>query len=345
MLGYRAIRGLFAALVAFAHIVTYAGSAYAQTPGAAPAGPAAQPPPQPAAQPVAQPAAQPVQSAGPSSDPNEPDAVVLKDGGIIRGRLTELRAGERAVVQLSSGQVATIRWDVIDHIERGGARVDENGNTAQAPSAPAAPPPGREGSVVVHMDVDEGLTLERQEGRGWAVVCSAPCDREIPLDGIYRVNGSGVRPSAPMSFTAKAGEHIVITADTASTGGFVGGIVMTSLGVPIFIIGSLVLLVVAAIDSANSGTDTSAGKAWGWGMFTVGAVSTVVGIILIVKNSRSTANQNIWNPPAQNGAGATPAAWRNFTNPELAPGAGVSNSGSAFAVPRAPAINLFETRF
>jgi hypothetical protein len=63
------------------------------------------------------------------------DVVFLKHGGEIRGTITELRAGDHATVTLANGQIATIKWDEVEHVER-------NGQEMQLPGAAPAPAPG-----------------------------------------------------------------------------------------------------------------------------------------------------------------------------------------------------------
>jgi len=62
---------------------------------------------------------------------DDPDVVTLKHGGQIRGKLTEMLAGDHATIAMSSGQNAIIRWDEIGSISRGGVPV----------KMPEAPPP------------------------------------------------------------------------------------------------------------------------------------------------------------------------------------------------------------
>ena len=87
------------------------------------------------------------QMGGGASAPQGTDLVVLKDGQQLRGTLQEVRPGDKAVLQLSGGQLATIRWDGIARIERNGQPMATEGAatpppvaTAQAAGAGGAPP-------------------------------------------------------------------------------------------------------------------------------------------------------------------------------------------------------------
>ncbi len=241
-----------------------------------------------------------------AQQPAPSDNIVLKDGGSIKGTLTEILPGDHATVQLPSGQTATVRWDVIHHIERGGVTVQ----TQQSPQANTvvvqAPTPVARGKATVHMDGDQEILLERQIGGQWVTVCNAPCDLALDIDSNYRVSGGGIRRSGVFRLAGKAGDHIIITIDPASKGGFAGGIVLIALGAPAFVIGGLTLLVVAAIDASNSGcsttssfnncgtnTDTGTAKIVGWSMLGGGAAAVVLGIVLVSSNGHTSTEQSV----------------------------------------------------
>ena len=226
------------------------------------------------------------------------DTVVLKDGGMVKGTLTEMLPGDHATVQLPSGQTATIRWDVIHHIERGGVTVQ----TTPAPAAPAVVPPAPApdtGKAVVHIEAEPEVILERQSSGQWVGMCNAPCDQEMALDANYRIGGDGVRRSGTFRLAGKNGDHVFINVSTASKSGFVGGIVLISVGAPAFLIGGLVLLVVAAIDATPGAGDTGSAKIIGWSMFGGGAAAVVLGIVLLSTNGHTSMDQSIDNARAQ----------------------------------------------
>jgi hypothetical protein len=225
-----------------------------------------------------------------------PDTVVLKDGGMIKGTLTEILPGDHATMQLSTGQTATIRWDVIGHIERNGAPLQQTppaGTAARpAPVAVPAPAPGPQGAAYVHIDADSDIRIERQVGAQWIGMCNAPCDRDLPLDGTYRIAGNGTRNSHVFHLSAsRPGDRIIIAVNPASKGGFVGGIILASIGAPIFLLGGFVLLIVAAVDASSRSAQTGPAKAVGWTMFGLGAAGIIGGIVLIANNSSTGVDQ------------------------------------------------------
>ena len=241
-----------------------------------------------------------------AQQPAPSDNIVLKDGGSIKGTLTEILPGDHATVQLPSGQTATVRWDVIHHIERGGVTVQ----TQQAPQANTvvvqAPAPAARGKATVHLDGDQEIVLERQISGQWVTVCNAPCDLALELDSNYRIGGGGIRRSGVFRLAGKPGDHIIVTIDPASKGGFAGGIVLIAIGAPAFVIGGLTLLVVAAIDASNAGcsttgyynncstnTDTGTAKIVGWSMLGGGAAGIILGIVLVSTNGHTSTEQNV----------------------------------------------------
>lgn len=248
-----------------------------------------------------------------------PDTVVLHDGGMLKGNLIEVLPGDHATLQLANGQSARIRWDVIDHIIRNGVPL----NTAQAQQAPVAPPaataaPAEVGMVWVHIEGGDGVDLEsiitnaapagKRVKNGWATMCTAPCDQQVPLAGSYRLAGDGIRASRTFKLAGKAGDKVYIQADPASRGGFVGGIVLISIGAPVLVIGSLVELVVAAINGAShldgTYTDTSGAQVVGLSMMGLGVAGIITGIVLVAGNGSTKLDQTIASPGATNAAAA-----------------------------------------
>lgn len=77
-------------------------------------------------------------AAPPPSTPDEPDAVMLKHGGVIQGKVTEILPGDHVTVAMTGGQNAIVRWDEIGAVARGGQLVKMP--DAQPAPAPAAAP-------------------------------------------------------------------------------------------------------------------------------------------------------------------------------------------------------------
>jgi len=256
------------------------------------------------------------------------DQVVLKDGGMLRGTLIEILPGDHATLQLANGQNAKIRWDVIDHIIRNGVAVNPTAQAAPAPTpstASAPTPTTDQGSVFVHIDGGD-VDIEMQTSSGvapsgkavrgiWATMCSTPCDQELPLSGSYRLAGSGVRASKAFKLNGRPGDHVIINADPSSTGAFAGGIVLVSVGVPVFVIGTFVELVVWIVNIAskadNSYTDTSGAQVVGLSMMGLGAAGVITGIVMIANNGSTHLDQTVATPEAKKAASLGSDAFRH----------------------------------
>ena len=257
--------------------------------------------------PVGQPASpRPTPAAAPAPTPvvvgntGGTDTVYLKGGGMIRGHLVEVIPNDHATIALPTGQTAIVEWSRIDRIEQQQAPPNVVVQNAPAPATP-------KGSAWVHIETDREIVLEGSppEG-GWAVVCNAPCDRDLPLDYSYRVTGPGIRRSKVFQIGAQAGQRVVISINPGSTGGFVGGIVLASIGIPVIFVGLIVVLV-GALENATCDTVTgtctgnsgSSTETTGWIITLVGVGSIVTGIILIAGNARTSQTQEIVLPGAQ----------------------------------------------
>jgi hypothetical protein len=317
-----------------------------QAPLVAFAGQGVQPVPYNPSQPIPAGAA-PLQPLPPSPPPPPPpppgsfsgnDVIVLKGGGMLRGRILEIIPNDHATIALATGQNAIVEWSRIDRIE-------------QQPSAPpppggvvvVAPPPGPQGpagSVWVHIESSHDLVLEgRPPSGGWGPICSSPCDREVPLAYTYRLAGSGIRPTHDFMIEGAPGQHVVLNVKAASKAGFTGGIVLVSVSPALILIGLIVVLAGAVQDSStlncdgstNSGggctTNSNAGsgtETTGWIMTLIGVGGTVAGIVLVATNARTSFSEDVLRPGAPAASLPQPRydawlrvpTWREPTNVE-----------------------------
>ena len=231
----------------------------------------------------AAPAARPSAAAG-------GDVIELKNGGILRGSIIDAIPNGHARIQLATGEIATVPWQEIAHIERASA----------APPASATPAAAEGASVVVHIEGSETAQLQRDANgnhREWVTVCSAPCDKAMSPQYDYRISGDGIRSSRVFSLSARGGEHETLTVDEGSRGGFVLGIVSASVGGLVMVIGLFVVLANATaslVDGSNgvSNSPDRSGETLGWGISAVGLAGIIGGVVLIASNARSGVNQS-----------------------------------------------------
>jgi hypothetical protein len=222
------------------------------------------------------------------------DAVYLKGGGVIRGTLLEMLPNDHATILLPTGQSARVEWNRIDHIER---------QFAQAPAPALGLVPPSSGSVLVHLDADDGVVLEHiAPGSGrWRPACTAPCDAELPLADQYRIGGDSIRRSRPFVLVGNPGQHVLISVSPASKGAFTGGIALSSVGAAAFGLG-LVVLLIGAIGTCTEEDDFGVCDATtpNNGLETTGVVITLAGvgmmiggIVLVASNSRTRETQSL----------------------------------------------------
>lgn len=287
------LTALASLVVTSVHVLTVVGSAYADGPQPVPI---AAPPPLPVGTAPANTAPPPAQSG--------PDAVYLKDGGMIRGTIVEVIPGNHASVQLADGRIATIRWDMVDHIDRGTAAKPPLPTTTTPLPAAGTPPPAV-AMVTVHIDADGDVILEQQVAGGrwaggdWRDVCQAPCDMSLPTNTMYRIGGPGVRSSRPFSIEGRDGKA-VLEVHAASSGARGGGIALLVVGPIAIFVGLIVALVGAAENATSCGIysgstcSTSSGDGLvAGGLITVGIgiAGTVIGGVLLGTNSSSKVQQ------------------------------------------------------
>jgi hypothetical protein len=215
----------------------------------------------------------------------------MKNGGMLRGTLVDAIPGSQARIQLATGEIATVPWDSIGRIEHGAA--------GPRPGPPqVAPLPRRQGATVwVHVDGAEGAEIQQDAGDDeWTMVCSAPCDLQLPAGRNYRIGGGGLRASRPFHLAGAPGDHVNIDVNASSTSWFVMGIVIVPVGGLVMVIGLAVGLVGSIVSATTTGVDqsnASSAAGAGWVTFALGAGAMVGGIVLIVNNAHSSVTQSM----------------------------------------------------
>ncbi len=105
------------------------------------------------------------------------------------------------------------------------------------PPDPTRPP------VLVHIRSPGPVDLQRETGdrrEPFAAICTSPCDTLVPAGGRYRISGYLVRSSRPFTFPVDVTEDTLDVRPASSTG-FMGGILLVSLGVIAVQVGFLLL--------------------------------------------------------------------------------------------------------
>jgi hypothetical protein len=302
------------------HLVAITSPAYAQV----------QPVPYGTSQPVPYNPA-PAQSAPPRpAAPVTPgkDVIHLKNGGMLRGTIVDAIPGSHARIQLPTGEIAMVQWSEIARIETGDQkRAPEPTPTPSSPPPAPAPPPVTGPKVLVHIDSSRPVQLMRYDpvSGNRDEICTSPCDKWAPLDGNYRIEGSGVRQSSTFTLQGKEGDRVVIDTNPASRGWFTGGLVMGGISILGIITGAYVVAIgtaVTAIDNSTCfGTTTcsstqkgsSGVEAVGWTIVGVSVVVGVIGVIAFASNWSTSVSQETQEPvarPAKVDVPRREAAWQ-----------------------------------
>ncbi len=228
------------------------------------------------------------------------DVIYTKSGGMMRGTLIEVATGAQATIKLGTGEVVTVPWAEISRIEQGAPAPTPTPAPAPAPTPTPAPGPP-DAMVLVHIDSPSPVELQVTHGQknDWQTVCASPCDQAFAAHGSYRIAGSGVRPSSTFTLSAMHGRADLVVSP-ASSGWFVGGIVMLGVGGGVTLVGAFIGLIAGLTATVDkSGTSTNI-ETTGWTMAGVGAIGLVAGIVAVASNTHSSLEMHDGNaPPAQ----------------------------------------------
>jgi hypothetical protein len=158
--------------------------------------------------------------------------------------------------------------------------------------AQAAPPPvtvdvpGAEPKVTVMLD-QPGATLARVNIFGVGSVCQAPCVARVPRDGVYKVDVAGSKTSDELDFrNSPASVRLKLT--PPSTGGMLGGSILTYLGVSLIPSGLVMMAVGAMIPDADISQNYVVAGAIVTG---VGGLSLGIGLPILLSNRYTEVEQ------------------------------------------------------
>ncbi|MEO8877585.1 MAG: hypothetical protein ABI461_18470 [Polyangiaceae bacterium] len=280
-----------------------------------------------------------------SAAPGAEDVVVLKDGGAVRGLVMEVLPNDHVSVKMSDGRTAIIAWSVVHHIEQGArpqaptpAPVTPAPTPSSAPNTSSAPTPVTHGLARVHMESSNAdAVLEQEHGGAWAVACAGSCDRDLPIDAAYRVNGPGVRTGGSFRLLAKPGDHVTLHVNTSSSAAFTGGVTMALLGGLAGTVGFWGWYVTLINNAENSYSYDYYGNGnynshqqhsvAPWAITTgIGAAVGTIGLIMAVSNEKTKVNQTA--ATSEKSASLKPLSDREPTWLNLKP-AGMPNAQSS----------------
>jgi hypothetical protein len=196
------------------------------------------------------------------------------------------------------------------------------------PSAPRPP------TVRVHLTVSRPVTLEilSPEETRWHPVCAAPCDAEVPLEGVYRVVDHGMLPSGPLEIEARPGDLVVLDVSVRTYNQFRAGERLT---IASYVLGAVGLGLEIGALAVDSTSDAQPVLLWTGVGAAVAAISCTISAYIL--REPTSLSQSSASPPSGTGARATSPwtrapVWRD-------------PAGGDVIAPTATSLSLFSTRF
>jgi hypothetical protein len=282
------------------------------------------------------------------------DAVHLRNGGLYRGRVTEIIPGDHVTVVVEKGETKRVPWAEVDRVIVASTAVPPPPSPgAAAPATPAVPAPMVGPRARVHISTKRNVLLYRRPAgsSNWVQACMSPCNQELPIGDTYRITGNGVAASKEFHLEANPGGVVDVTVDPPSTGGMVGGGFLAGAGATAAYVGLLMALV-GAVDSNtcwDSGSCThskrEAEDLRNAGLITmaVGTAITVGGLLIFISSAKTDITQSSGH--GDSGAAAPPSRPLDaFLRQPSWKGASTSSERAAAAPPAAFPV-LFQGTF
>jgi len=189
------------------------------------------------------------------------DTVHLRNGGMYRGRVTEILPGSHVTIITGANETKKVAWAEVDRVIVGSTAVPPppaGGTYPNTPSGAAAgfggtaplPAPMVGPKARVHVTSPKQVILYRKPAgsNNWVPACTSPCNAELPIGDAYRVLGNGVAQSKEFHLDAGPGGSTEVAVDPPSGGGMVLGGIMAGGGATAMYFGFL-LTVVGIVDA------------------------------------------------------------------------------------------------
>jgi hypothetical protein len=219
------------------------------------------------------------------------DDVVLRSGEHVRGSVLELVPKDHVTILTDAGP-RRIEWADVDRVLVS-VPASPSPSPYTIPSAGPSPAP-REAQplpekpkekekepesgprVHVHVKTPKPVVLYRRApgSTGWQLICSAPCDKEVPVSGTYRVVGNGVA-AKELVLPASDGDTVDITVDPSSTTGLALGGVAIGLGV-------VIAYGEALKAGGDNGMSSHADRTMAGGIAATALGAAVVGVVVVI---------------------------------------------------------------
>jgi len=273
------------------------------------------------------------------------DAVHLRNGGLYRGRVTEIVPGDHVTVIVApSGETKRIPWPEVDRVIVASTPVPPAPTTATpVPSTPTAPAPMVGPRARVHITAPKQVILYRRAAgtSSFQQACTSPCDLELPIGDTYRLAGNGLSQNKELHLAAGPNGFVDIVVDPPSTGGMILGGFIAGGGATAAYVGMLMALIgqstsdqscysTSSYRCENDKSDGESLRNAGLVTMLVGAGVTVLGVVVFINSASTDISQRAGGP----GASAPNDAYlRRPTWKSVASSAEAANGAPAAAFP------------
>lgn len=260
------------------------------------------------------------------------DAVHLRNGGMYRGRVTEIVPGDHVTVVVApSGETKRIPWPEVDRVIVASTPIPPAPTTATpVPSTPTAPSPMVGPRARVHITSPKQVILYRKAAgtSTFQQACTSPCDLELPIGDTYKLAGNGLSQNKELHLAAGPGGFVDIVVDPPSTGGMILGGFIAGGGATAAYVGMLMALIgQSEADrscysfSSSSGDTCSERQSDGEslrnaGLVTmiVGAGITALGVVVFINSASTDIGQRTGGPSRSNDAFVRKPSWRGVAS-------------------------------
>ncbi len=165
-----------------------------------------------------------------------------------------------------------------------------------SPTEPVAPQAAPAGTVVV--DVVGGtsavLQLRNPASGEFAPLCHAPCRREVPADGVFRIVGRGIPSTGGFGLNTTDGRPVVLRVTEGSTAGFALGVVIVTLSAVAGFVGYGLVLPRCGFPVGSCSAPPT--LATGGAVLGSALAVSLAGFYLMVTN-RATSVEQVTQPP------------------------------------------------
>jgi hypothetical protein len=184
-------------------------------------------------------------------------------------------------------------------------------NTTATTTA-ATPAASTDGTVMVHINSDRPVTLQRRSGESgaWETVCSSPCDQRAPVGDQYQVTGEGVNASKPFMLNASKGT-VNLDVGVGDKKGETTGTVLLVVGGVLVVAGVIVMIAAGSTSGGLSGQGNDSGTTHlgntnaffaGGALVFAGLAAGIYGGATMINSAHSNVEGDVARPGPARGA-------------------------------------------